>query len=125
MALNDTHDNKKPNNPQDLNDHHIITSRYTLHVTESHVDFVLTSSSRTGKKETARHTFHSRQRYSQSHLKFSRSCVRAFTSHLMSADFPAAAGRSHFESLQADSCGLCRAGKSTTSTHSFSKVCPF
>lgn len=54
MAPNDTRDNKKPNNAQDLNDHHIITSRYTLHVTESHFDFVLTSSSRTGKKETAR-----------------------------------------------------------------------
>lgn len=35
MVLNDTRDNKKPNNAQDLNDHHIITSRYTLHVTES------------------------------------------------------------------------------------------
>lgn len=55
MAPNDTRDNKKPNNAQDLNDHHIITSRYTLHVTESeHFDFVLASSSRTGKKETAR-----------------------------------------------------------------------
>lgn len=52
MAPNDTRDNKKPNNAQDH--HHIITSRYTLHVTESHVDFVLVSSSRTGKKETAR-----------------------------------------------------------------------
>lgn len=54
MAPNDTRDNKKLNNAQDLNDHHIITSRYTLHVTESHFDFVLTSSNRTGKKKTAR-----------------------------------------------------------------------
>lgn len=30
MVPNDTRDNKKPNNAQDLNDHHIITSRYTV-----------------------------------------------------------------------------------------------
>lgn len=40
----------------------------------------------------------------------------------MSADFcSAAVGRSDLESLDADSCGL--AGKSTSSTHSFTKVC--
>lgn len=37
-----------------------------------------------------------------------RATLGLFLSHLMSADFPAAVGQSHFESLDADSCGLER-----------------
>ena len=79
---NNIRDNKKPNNPRPLNDHYIIAWCYMLAIRNSLSISFLNSSCQmeTARQEIARHgrTFHSSQRYSQSHIKFNHSCVRSF-----------------------------------------------
>lgn len=79
---NNIRDNKKPNNPRPLYDHYIIAWCYMLVIRNSlSISFLnLSCQMETARQEIARHgrTFHSSQRYSQSHIKFNHSCVRSF-----------------------------------------------